>query len=157
MCDGGGGGLQRLSLAFFHEVYDAVYVEGGGGFLAFVGFQEGEAEGGIHKSVFGKYAGGVGVFEDVEGRFQVGVSVGGVGAEFVAGKVLSGGFVQTGGQFVGEAVAVVGVAAPAGGVVPFLAVAGGVHVDGDNHCPRSGFVLVLPEASVRRAFARPIT
>ena len=63
---------------------------------------------------------------------QVGVSVGVVGAEFVAGEVLSGGFVEAGGQLVGEAVAVVGVAAPAGGVVPFLAVAGGVHVDGDD-------------------------
>ena len=39
---------------------------------------------------------------------------------------------MAGGQFVGEAVAVVGVAAPAGGVMPFLAVAGGVHVDGDD-------------------------
>ena len=32
----------------------------------------------------------------------------------------------------GEAVAVVGVAAPAGGVMPFLTVAGGVYVDGDD-------------------------
>lgn len=45
---------------------------------------------------------------------------------------MSGGFVQAGGQFVREAVAVVGVAAPAGGVVPFLAVSGGVYVDGDD-------------------------
>ena len=46
--------------------------------------------------------------------------------------MLSGGFVQAGGKLVGEAVAVVGVAAPAGGVVPFLAVAGSVYVDGDG-------------------------
>ena len=32
----------------------------------------------------------------------------------MAGEVLSGGFVEAGGQLVGEAVAVVGVAAPAG-------------------------------------------
>ena len=50
----------------------------------------------------------------------------------MAGEVVPGGFVQAGGQFVGETVAVVGVAAPAGGVVPFLAVSGGVHVDGDD-------------------------
>ena len=48
------------------------------------------------------------------------------------GGVVSGGFVEAGGQFVGEAVAVVGVAAPAGGVVPFPAVAGGIYVDGDD-------------------------
>lgn len=109
-------------------------MEGDDGFLAFVGFQEGEAEGGIHKSVFGKYAGGVSVLEDVEGGFLVVVSVGVVGAEFVAGEVLSGGFVQAGGQFVGEAVAVVGVGTPAGGIQPFPAVTGGIDVDTDHKC-----------------------
>ena len=54
------------------EVYDAVHVEGDDGFFAFVGFQEGEAEGGIHESILGKNAGGVGVLEDVEGGFQLG-------------------------------------------------------------------------------------
>ena len=60
-----------------------------------------EAEGRIHESVFRKDAGGVGVFEDVEGGFNVRVSIVGVGAEFVAGEVLC-----TGGQFVGEALAI---------------------------------------------------
>ena len=41
-------------------------------------------------------------------------------------------FVQAVGKFIGEAVAVVGVAAPAGSVVPFPAVASGVYVDGDD-------------------------
>ena len=45
-----------------------------------------------------------------------------------AGKVLVGGFVQAVGQFVGEAVAVVGVAAPAGGVVPADEPVGNVDV-----------------------------
>lgn len=45
--------------------------------------------------------------------------------------MVSGGFVEAGGQLVGEAEAVVGVATPAGGVVPFPAVAGGVYVDGE--------------------------
>lgn len=124
--------LQRLVGPLVNEVYDAVHVEGDDGFLAFVGFQEGEAEGGIHKSVFGKYAGGVGVLEDVEGGFQVRVSIGVVGAEFVAGEVLSGGFVQAGGQLVGLSVTGEGVGAPASGIVPHQAAAGCVDVDADN-------------------------
>lgn len=81
----------------------------------------------------------------MEGGFQVGVSVGVVDAEFVAGEVVSGGFVQAGGQFVGEAVAVVSVAAPAGGVVPFLAVAGGVYVDGDDNSLLDGLANLAGE------------
>ena len=37
--------LQRLVGPLLDEVYDAVHVEGDDGFFAFVGFQEGEAEG----------------------------------------------------------------------------------------------------------------
>ena len=36
--------MQRLVFAFFHEVYDAVHVEGGDGFLAGVGLQIGQGD-----------------------------------------------------------------------------------------------------------------
>ena len=97
-------------------------MESGDGFLAGFGLQVSQGDFAVHKSVLGQDACCICVLEDVEGGFQVGVAVGVVGAEFVAGEVLSGGFVQAGGQLVGEAVAVVGIATPAGGVMPFLAV-----------------------------------
>ncbi len=46
--------------------------------------------------------------------------------------MLLGGIVEVGGQNIALAVAVVGVSAPAGGVQPFLAVAGSVDVDADH-------------------------
>lgn len=188
--------------ASFHEVYDAVHVEGGDGLLAGVGLQVGQGDFAVHKAVFRQYGSAVGVLQDVEGRLEVRIAVGVVGADVVAGKVLTGLLVQAIGQLVREGVAVVGVAAPAGGVVPFLSVSGSVHVDahddglldgpsnlaGDFVGPAHAFlqgdvflfwnqefgviaaalevlhygsgdftvVLVLPEASVRRAFASGI-
>ena len=150
------------------EVFNAVYVEGDDGFLAFVRFQEGQGELAVHEAVLGEDCGGVCVLEEVEGGLEVGITIGEVGPDLVAGKMLPGGFVEAVGQFIGEAVTVVGVAAPAGGVVPFLAVAGGIHVDahddgflhgvanlaGEVVGPAFTVVLVLPEASVGRVFAR---
>ena len=71
------------------------------------------------------------MLQDVERLLDIRVAVGIVRTQFEAREVELGGFVEAGGQFVGEAVSLVGVAAPAGGVVPFLAVDGGVYVDGD--------------------------
>ena len=184
------------------EVFNAVYVEGDDGFLAFVRFQEGQGELVVHETVLGEDCGGVGVLEEVEGGLEVGITVGEVGPDLVTGKVFPCGFVQAGGQFVGEGVAKVGVAAPAGGVVPAFAVAGGIYVDANDDGflygvanlasevvgPAYAFfegdvlffgdqefgidaselevfyncscnlavVLVLPEASVGRAFARGV-
>lgn len=195
-----GGRLQRFVLAFFHKVNDAVNVEGGDGFLAGVGLQVGQRDFAVHESVFGEDGGAVGVLQDVEGRLEVRISVCVVGADVVAGKVFSGLLVQAIGQLVREGVAVVGVGALAGGVVPHKAASGGIYVDGCQQCllhgpsnlagdivgPAHAFlqgdvflfgnqefgiiatapevlhygagnftvVLILPEASVRRAFAR---
>ena len=93
--------LQRLVLAFLQEVYDAVHVEGGDGFLAGVGLQIGQGDFAVHESVFGEYGSAVGVLQDVEGRFEVGITIGVVGADVVAGKVLTGLLVQAIGQLVG--------------------------------------------------------
>ena len=70
--------------------------------------------------------------EEVEVFLEVGVAVGVVGAEALAGEVDLGGLVEAGGEGIGPGVATGGVGAPAGGVVPAVAVAGGVAVDGDE-------------------------
>ena len=116
-----GGRLQRLVLTFFHEVYDAIHVEGGDGFLAGVGLQVGQGDFAVHESVFGEDGGAVGVLQDVEDRLEVRIAVGVISADIVAGKVLTGLLVQAIGQLVREGVAVISVGAPAGGVVPHKA------------------------------------
>ena len=75
----------------------------------------------------------MGVAEDVEVFFPVGVAVAGVvGADGFAFEGVAGGLVEAGGEGVGEGVAFAGVAGPAGGGVPSGAVAGGVDVDADE-------------------------
>ena len=74
----------------------------------------------------------MGVAEDVEVFFPVGVVVGVVGADALVWEVLFGGLVEAGGEGVGCGVAFGGVAGPAGGGVPLGAVAGGVDVDADE-------------------------
>lgn len=80
--------LQWFVASLDDEVFNAVHVDGDDGFLAFVGFQEGQGELAVHESVLGEDCGGVGVLEEVEGGLEVGISVGKVGPDLVAGKVL---------------------------------------------------------------------
>ena len=70
--------------------------------------------------------------EDVEVLFQIGVAVGVVGAEAHSGEMGLGGVVEAGGEAVGRGVLGRGVGAPAGGVVPAVAFACSVAVDGDE-------------------------
>ena len=86
----------------------------------------------VHEEVFGEDGGAVGVAEEVEGGFLVGVAVGVVGAEAHAGEVGLGGVVEGGGEGIGTGGAGSGVGAPAAGGEPAVAVAGGVAVDGDE-------------------------
>lgn len=69
------------------EVIYAVYVEGDDCFLALVGFQEGQGELAVHETVLGEDCCRVGVLEEVEGGLEVGISVGEVGPDLVAGEV----------------------------------------------------------------------
>ena len=80
--------LQRLVAPLDDEVFNAVYVEVDDGFLAFVGFQEGQGELAVHEAVLGEDCGGVGVLEEVEGGLEVGIAIGKVGPDLVAGEVL---------------------------------------------------------------------
>ena len=86
----------------------------------------------VHEEVFGEDGGAAGVAEEVEGGFLVGVAVGVVGAEAVAGEVGPGGGVEGGGEGIGPGVSTGGVGAPAAGGEPAVAVAGGIAVDGDE-------------------------
>ena len=70
--------------------------------------------------------------QDIEFGFKVGVSVGVVGSEALAGQMESGGIIQAGGQFVSFGVAVGGIGTPAGDIVPAVAHSGGVAVNGDE-------------------------
>ena len=72
----------------------------------------------------------MGVAEDVEVFFPVGVAVAGVvGADGFAFEGVVGELVEAGDEGVGEGVTFGGVAGPAGGGVPAGAVAGGVDVE----------------------------
>ena len=86
----------------------------------------------VHEEVFGEDGGADGVTEEVEGGFLVGVAVGVVGAEAVAGEVGLGGGVEGGGEGIGIGGTGSGVGAPAAGGEPAVAPAGGVAVDGDE-------------------------
>jgi hypothetical protein len=102
------------------------------GLLAFFAEEEVAVGVVVHKEVFGEDGGAVGMAEEVEGGFLVGVAVGVVGAEAHAGEVGLGGVVEGGGEGIGTGGSGSGVGAPAAGGEPAVAVAGGVAVDGDE-------------------------
>ena len=102
------------------------------GLLAFFAEEEVAVGVVIHEEVFGEDGGAGGVAEEVEVGFLVGVGVGVVGAEAVAGEVGLGGGVEGGGEGIGPGVATGGVGAPAAGGEPAVASAGGIAVDGDE-------------------------
>ena len=116
----------------FQEIDDSFNVEGDDGFLAFYGFQEGKVVGIVVEEILGEDGCCIGIPEEVELRFKVGVAVGVVGADALAGKMLPRGFVETGGQFVGKCVPFASVGAPAAGFHPLGTVAGCVSVDADD-------------------------
>lgn len=105
-------------------------VDNGG--LAFFGEEESAVGYRVHKKVLYEDCRRERVAEQVEIGLLVRVAVGVVGAEALAGKVEAGGFVEAGSEGIGPGVAPRGVGAPAGGIVPAVATAGGVGVDGDE-------------------------
>ena len=111
---------------------DAIDMEVNKGLLAFFAEEEVAVGGVVHEEVFGEDGGAGGVAEEVEVGFLVGVGVGVVGAETVAGEMGPGGGVEGGGEGIGPGVATGGVGAPAAGGEPAVATAGGVAVDGDE-------------------------
>lgn len=94
---------------------DAVNVKVDEGLLTFRGKEEVTVLVVIHEEVFGEDGGAGGVAEEVEVFLEVGVGVGVVGAEALAGEVRPGGSVEGGGEGIGQGVATGGVGAPAAG------------------------------------------
>ena len=101
-------------------------------FLPLNRFQKGQVFPVVHEEVFGEDGGAAGVAEDVKVGFEVGIAIAVVLAEFVAGKIDGGGFIEAVGKSVTCGLATGGVGAPTAGVHPLGAVSGGVDVDGDE-------------------------
>lgn len=121
-----------LVLVLLQEFDDAFNVEGDDGFLAFFGFQEGKVIGIVVEEILGEDGRCIGVLEQVKRCLKVGISVGVVRADTLAGQMFPGGFVETAGQLVGQRVPLAGVGAPAAGFHPLGAVTGCVGVDADD-------------------------
>ena len=102
------------------------------GLLAFGAEEESAVAARVHEEIFYENGRRKGPSEKVEVGLQVGVAVGVVGTESLAGEVELGTFIETGGEGIGPGVSPGGVGALAGGVVPAVAPAGGVGVDGDE-------------------------
>ena len=101
------------------------------GVFPFVAQQEFQRFLAVHKSVL-RQAGWAGGFaEDSEVCFLVRISVAVIEAHLVAVEDSRCSLAETIGQFVSLRLALARVAAPAGGIVPFVASASGVHVDGN--------------------------
>lgn len=101
-------------------------------FLPLNRFQKGQVFPVVHEEVFGEDGGTAGVAEDVKVGFEVGIAIAVVLAEFVAGKIEGGGFIEAVGKSVTCGLATGGVGAPTAGIHPLGAVSGGVDVDGDE-------------------------
>ena len=86
----------------------------------------------VHEEVLGEDGGAAGMAEEVEGGLDVGIAVGEVHPEALVGDMDLGGVVEAGGEAVGRGVLGRGVSAPTGGVVPAVAFAGSVAMDGDE-------------------------
>jgi len=130
-----------------HVINDSLHVKSDDGLLPFLRFQKLERDLTVHESIFCEYGRAVRVLQDVEGLLNIGISVGIVRAEPVAGQMLLGGFVQAGGQLVALRVAREGISAPAGGIVPHGAAAGCIDVD-THYKGVVGFVAVADSDAV---------
>ena len=84
---------------------DAIDVEVNEGLLAFGAQEEGAVLVVVHEKVFGEDGGAAGMAKEVEVFLEVGVGVGVVGAEALAGEVGLGGGVEGGGEGIGPGVA----------------------------------------------------
>ena len=100
--------------------------------LMIVAQQEVTAPDAIHESVLGQAACTGGMAENVERRFLIRVAVGVIEAHPMSGQVLQSGLAKMVGKDVSGSLARGSVAAPALRIVPFVAMAGSIHVDGNQ-------------------------
>lgn len=102
------------------------------GRLSFVAQQKFQGFFAVHEAVLGQAGRTCGLAEDGEICFLVRIVVAVVEAHLVAVEDSCCSLAETVGKFVSLRLAIARVAAPARGIVPFVATAGGVHVDGNE-------------------------
>ena len=102
------------------------------GVLSFVAQEEVAGTLAVHKSVFRQCCSARSVAKDVEGSFLIRIPVRIVEAHPMTGQVLQSGLAKIIRKDVSGSLARRSVAAPAIGIVPFVATAGGIHVDADE-------------------------
>ena len=125
-------GMTARSVPLQHIIDNPLNVQRNDCPAALVGFQEKAVVGVVVEEVFRQGGTTEGILQDVEIAFPVGITVGVVLPELVPGKPECSGAVEAIGQMVAGSLATGGVAGPAAGVHPLLAVAGSVGVDGDQ-------------------------
>jgi len=125
-------GTISVRAAKFHVFLDALDVEVHNRLLTFVGEQEFQGFFAVHEAVLCQAGCAGGFVEDGEVGFLVRISVAVIEAHPMTGQDLEGGGTKTVGQLVSFRLAFARVAAPAGGVVPFVASTGSIHVDGNE-------------------------
>ena len=123
-------GMTARSIPLQHIIHNPLNVQGDDGPTTFVGLQEEAVVGVVVEEILGEGGGTEGVLQDEEVAFPVGISVGVVLPELVPGKPKRSGTVEAIGQMVAGGLATGGVAGPAAGGHPLMAVAGSVGVDG---------------------------
>ena len=111
-------------LAFQHIIHNPLNVQGNDGPATFVGLQEEAVVGVVVEEILGEGCGAEGVLEDEEVAFPVGISVGIVFPEFVPGEPERCSPVEAVCEPVTGGLAAGGVAGPAAGGHPLMAVAG---------------------------------
>lgn len=125
-------GIVSVCAATLDIGFNSFNVQLDNGRLSFVAQQEFQGFFAVHEAVLRQAGCAGGFVEDGEVGFLVRISVGIIEAHPMTGQDLEGGGTKTVGQLVSFRLAFARVAAPAGGVIPFVASAGGVHVDGNQ-------------------------
>ena len=130
--DGSEGMMERGRLPFQHIIHNPLNVQGDDGPAAFVGLKEDAVVGVVVEEILCEGGGTECVLEDEEVAFPVGITVGIIFPELVPGEPERCGPVEAVCQPVASGLAPGGVAGPAAGGHPLMAVAGSVGVDGDQ-------------------------
>ena len=124
--------MTEQSVSLQHIIDNPLNVQGNNCPAAFVGLKEEAVVGVVVEEILRQGCCTKRILQDVEVGFPLGISVGVVFPELVPGKPERSGAVEAIGQMVTGRLATGGVASPAAGVHPLLAVAGSVGVDGDQ-------------------------
>lgn len=120
------------SVAPQHIIDNPLNVQGDDCPAAFVGLQEEAVVGVVVEEILGEGVGTEGILQDVEVASPVGISIGVVFPELVAGEPERSGLIQAIGKPVTGRLPFTCVAGPAADVHPLLAIAGSIGVDRDQ-------------------------